>query len=282
MKSFGHFYVVLILGLSAQVQSQEAIPTVADVRAKYEAAVEEMTKPLDKFQDRYYTELAKLQDSAQQAGQLDLILEIQEEANAFRSGKLKPTTDPELLKLRQIYSEEVERLAKVSEVEIANLQSLYQEQLQFIQVEQTKAGNVKVAVAARDEHKRVSALAAKTKDSQPANSVGTSAAFTMVEKDERNSETLSDWLIGTVWKAGFGWRIKFLDGGKASKISPEGEISGGTTTTNEDDGHVVMDWEKGPTLTLEISEAGERLNDRSHSTTWVRQQGFRPASSNEP
>ena len=147
--------------LPCHAQDDAAALKLGVLLEKFERQKVATMEPLEKFDNRYAEELAKLQQKAQQAGDLELVLAAKEEADAFRD---REDEDPErskhteLANLQSIYAKQSLQLEEKQKRALSKLLVEQRDQLKQWVTDLTKARELELAVEVRKEIEKLDAI----------------------------------------------------------------------------------------------------------------------------
>lgn len=138
MKPLLHFTLSLIL--FSVTQAQDTAATLRELAEVYEESKAELMKPVTELQTMYATKLEELKAEATKAGQLERVLAIKSEADAFRTSETPAAGDdfPKLKDLQTIYRQALPTRLAQAQAALAPLNASYQAQLLELQTELTK------------------------------------------------------------------------------------------------------------------------------------------------
>ena len=146
-------------------RSQDAgVNPVTELRDQFKELQSDVWGDLEKLKQMYSQQLSKQKQSAQAAGNLDLVLEIDAETERLsKSNELEraPSKLPELARLQQIYDTESEKLRSAAEQKLQPLFKVYASRLEELEKELTVSGKIDLALEARREKESVLATIEK-------------------------------------------------------------------------------------------------------------------------
>ncbi|MCB1225076.1 MAG: hypothetical protein KDK99_04625 [Verrucomicrobiales bacterium] len=131
---------VLCLVVVTTLPAQDTATTLSQLAKVYEESKTELMKPVTDLQTMYAGKLEELKAEATQNGQLNRVLAIKSEADAFRSGETPTIGDdfPKLKNLQSIYRQALPTRLQQATTALAPLTASYETKLKEMQVELTK------------------------------------------------------------------------------------------------------------------------------------------------
>jgi hypothetical protein len=153
------------------ISSGQTPDPFGDLQSKYQVASAEIqmasAAEIQRLSDAYVQALTRLEGDFQSAGKLDLLLKARNEREQFlKSGKPGEDATPELANLRAILDQNRKPLEEKMAAAVADLSQKYLNQLEVLQVELTKTGQIDMAVKVKEAAEKVRAGLAQS-DSVP-------------------------------------------------------------------------------------------------------------------
>ena len=139
----------LFFAVTAAVYAQEPAQTLDTLRTNYDVAVSELELPLSAWHQKYVGQLNIMKGKAQQAGDLDQLLAIQQEVEGM-GGAINPSYTS-LTRLRGIYDERRTSIEQDVAVKRRQIMGDYHRQLSAMQIRLTQSGAIEEALKVRDE-----------------------------------------------------------------------------------------------------------------------------------
>jgi hypothetical protein len=131
-----------------QLQGKFATAT-SDIRAKFE-------KERSDLGDKFVGALQKLESGLQEKGELEALLKVRKERELFASaGTLGTEEIPDLSRLRKLYTDSRDPIDRSEKEEVVRLMQAYLQQLETLQTELTRAGEIETAVLVKKEGERI-------------------------------------------------------------------------------------------------------------------------------
>ncbi|MCB1086557.1 MAG: hypothetical protein KDM63_05895 [Verrucomicrobiae bacterium] len=143
----------------AQQSAASELLTLRDLQQRFEQQRSLIEKPIAELNQLYEQQLGALREKARDSGDLDRLLEIDQELKGYRQpdDQAAKVSFPELVRLRDIYRNELNKRRQSVATDLAAFQTRYVEQLEALAKELTRLDRLEDAVAARDEARKMSA-----------------------------------------------------------------------------------------------------------------------------
>lgn len=147
-------------GGGSPVVGSEVTQRWEEVRGKFEATSTEIRSKFEKDRlnlgEKFVGALAKLEASLQEKGALEDFLAVQKERELFvKSGALGSSDIPDLSRLRTLYTESRVPIDSGEKEATVRLMQAYLAQLEMLQSELTRAGEIETAVVVKSEAERI-------------------------------------------------------------------------------------------------------------------------------
>ncbi|MEM7012709.1 MAG: hypothetical protein AAF585_14630 [Verrucomicrobiota bacterium] len=159
----GHLLIVLGLTFGAigyaQEPSEDLNPAVAELHAKYEAALKDAKGDLQTLESRYIEELRKLKTEVEAAGELQVALLIQDEIQNYAQPKARDFgASPKLRKLRELYQDSARRLEPDIQTKRKAVMKDYITRFERLKVVLTQQSNLEAALQAETILKQIDTM----------------------------------------------------------------------------------------------------------------------------
>lgn len=150
----------LVAGLTPVASGNDAVLKWEELRTKYEAASSEIRAKFEKERSelggKYEGALRKLEADLQEKGKLDELLTVRTERETFvASGSTGTDGIPELERLRTLYTGSRAPIDSGEKEEAVRLMEAYLKQLETLQTELTRTGEIETAVTVKNEGERI-------------------------------------------------------------------------------------------------------------------------------
>jgi hypothetical protein len=154
-RSLAVFCLILTtLLLPAQETQTDAL---AELKQAFTTQLAQIQAPLLEWDIKYLAQLDKMERAAMTEGNLELLVAIRGEKEAFQGGPAIPDTFPSLQRARATYVGTKQRMQLVNARTEGRLLQAYGRSLQDVQAQLTRGGKLERAIAVRSEVERVEA-----------------------------------------------------------------------------------------------------------------------------
>jgi|GEM_PF-948880 len=150
----------VLSGGGSAVEGNELIRKWEELREKFDIAASEIRSKFEKDRsdlgEKFVGALQKLEAGLQEKGALDDLLAVQKERELFvKSGSLGSDGIADLSRLRTLYTESRAPIDSGEKEETVRLMEAYLKQLETLQPELTRGGEIETAVVVKNEGERI-------------------------------------------------------------------------------------------------------------------------------
>lgn len=144
----------------AKAQETDAAGRWLELQDKFEASKERIREKAEterrSLRERFAGALVKLEEDLQKRGRLEELLAVRKEREEFqKTASLGTEGSPDLVRMRTVYAESLVPIDKVEKEEMGRLLAAYLKQLEPLQADLTRAGEIEKALAVRNEAERI-------------------------------------------------------------------------------------------------------------------------------
>ena len=146
-------FAMTLSGLLAADVPAAPAPTLDSLRLELDVNRQAFHQPVATLNTQYEAQLKKLEEDVRKAGELNLLLAVQDELKGFASGEAKPAPSDfgALQKLQDIYRPERAKREKAEAEQLVPFLAKYREALTTLQKRLTQENQVAEAIKVQDE-----------------------------------------------------------------------------------------------------------------------------------
>ena len=170
MKRVGFAWFVFAMAVSPCLTAQDLAgeDRLAVLRSQFEELKADLDSAEIKFNALYSDQLAALEKSATEKGNLPLVIDVRGEAKAFRGRTGDPVLSkhPELARMQKIYAERIASIRSEKQATLLTLMKGHHTRLIELRTDLTKGGKIEPAMKVHEEIARLEEAAKQVRDGQ--------------------------------------------------------------------------------------------------------------------